>query len=101
MSERDRKRVRKKNYKNAYTFLYVMDTIVLYVTPYTESVFIYVSPNTMQNLARCSLEECCPMIDIEERKKRGTSERARERNEKKRRVNYIEIEMDYVDVYKE
>lgn len=49
--ERARERMceRKKIIRCIYTLIYVMDTIVLYVTPYTESVFIYVSPNTMQN----------------------------------------------------
>lgn len=44
-SERERER---ENYK-MHIHLYVMDTIVLYVMSHTESVFIYVSPNTMQN----------------------------------------------------
>lgn len=48
--DRWRKRVRKRIIRNAYTLLYVMDTIVLYVTLHTKSVFIYVSPNTMRNL---------------------------------------------------
>lgn len=51
MRERKRERVREKK-KESYEMhihLYVMDTIVLYVTSHMESVFIYVSPNTMQN----------------------------------------------------
>lgn len=57
------------------TLLYVMDTIVLYVTPYTESVFIYVSPNTMQN-QRAVLSR---MLPVDQPRKRGTRERERER----------------------
>lgn len=70
-----------------------MDTIVLYVTPYTESVFIYVSPNTMQNLARCSLEECCPSINIEEKRKEGRASE-REKEMRKRKENKLYRDKD-------
>lgn len=75
--------------------LYVMDTIVLYVTSHTESVFIYVSPNTMQN-QRAVLSRMLPVSQSRKkgraraREKKGRGEGQKERRVRNRKI-VIEI----------